>query len=62
MNQIQKNAKDINSRLEMIENNVLFKPSPPKPNGMLPDAKVNIYLSVYQLVCHLASHLFVSRW
>ena len=40
MNQIQKNAKDINSRLEMIENTTLFKQPPPKIGGMLPDAKV----------------------
>ena len=40
MNQIQKNAKDINSRLEMIENTILFKQPPPKIGGMLPDAKV----------------------
>lgn len=40
VNQIQKNAKDINNRLEMIENTVLFKPPPQKPNNMLPDTKV----------------------
>ena len=40
VNQIQKNAKDINSRLEMIQNTVLFKHPPPKIGGMLPDAKV----------------------
>ena len=40
VNQIQKNAKDINSRLEMIENTTLFKQPPPKIGGMLPDAKV----------------------
>ena len=40
VNQIQKNAKDINSRLETIENTVLFKHPPPKIGGMLPDAKV----------------------
>ena len=40
VNQIQKNAKDINSRLEMIENTILFKQPPPKIGGMLPDAKV----------------------
>ena len=40
VNQIQKNAKDINSRLEMIQNTVLFKQPPPKIGGMLPDAKV----------------------
>ncbi|CAH3028713.1 unnamed protein product, partial [Porites evermanni] len=39
VNQIQKNAKDINSRLEMIENTILFKQPPPKIGGMLPDAK-----------------------
>ena len=41
MNQIQKNAKDINNRLEMIENTILFKQPPPKIGGMLPDAKVS---------------------
>ena len=40
VNQIQKNAKDINSRLEMIENTMLFKQPPPKIGGILPDAKV----------------------
>ena len=40
VNQIQKNAKDINSRLEMIENTTLFKQPSPKIGGMLPDAKV----------------------
>ena len=41
VNQIQKNAKDINSRLEMLENAVLFKQPPPKMGGILPDAKVS---------------------
>lgn len=40
VNQIQKNAKDINSRLELMENTVLFKQPPPKIGGALPDAKV----------------------
>lgn len=39
VNQIQKNAKDINSRLEMIEKTVLFKQPPPKMGDTLPDAK-----------------------
>ena len=40
MNQVQKNAKDINNRLSAIEKTVLFK-RPPKKNGILyPDAKV----------------------
>lgn len=46
MNQIQKNAKDINSRLEMIENTVLFKHPPPKIGGMLPDAKVTRFTNI----------------
>ncbi|EDO35852.1 predicted protein [Nematostella vectensis] len=39
VNQIQKNAKDIYSRLEMIEITELFKTPPPKTNGIMPDAK-----------------------
>ena len=42
MNQIQKNAKDVNSRLEMIENTVLFKQPPSKLGGTPPDAKVSL--------------------
>lgn len=56
MNQIQKNAKDINNRLEMIENTILFKQPPPKIGGMLPDAKVSQVvhnvLTLYCLVFH----------
>ena len=41
VNQVQKNAKDINSRLSTMEKTVLFK-RPPKKNGMMYlDAKVS---------------------
>ena len=40
VNQIQKNAKDINQRLRMIECGELFK-TPPSKFGQLPSCKVN---------------------
>jgi len=40
VNQIQKNAKDINQRLQMIENANLFKGAQPKYPDMLPSCKV----------------------
>ena len=56
VNQIQKNAKDINSRLEMIENTTLFKQPPPKIGGMLPDAKVcQVLLTVLTLLLRTLS-------
>ncbi|XP_074640231.1 dynein axonemal heavy chain 10-like [Tubulanus polymorphus] len=39
VNQIQKNAKDILSRLQIIENSNLFKPPPPKLGEDLPGCK-----------------------
>ncbi|ELU10552.1 hypothetical protein CAPTEDRAFT_221643 [Capitella teleta] len=39
VNQIQKNAKDINQRLLMIEQTDLFKSPPPKPTQDLPSCK-----------------------
>ena len=41
VNQIQKNAKDINNRLAMLERTVLFQNFPPKLTAALPDSKVN---------------------
>nr|XP_026696380.1 dynein heavy chain 10, axonemal isoform X1 [Ciona intestinalis]XP_026696381.1 dynein heavy chain 10, axonemal isoform X2 [Ciona intestinalis] len=39
VNQIQKNAKDIDSRIQMIRNVDLFKKIPPKQSGDLPNVK-----------------------
>ena len=39
MNQIQKNADDINARLTMIENADMFKMPPPLTGGLPRDAK-----------------------
>ncbi|CAH1233746.1 DNAH10 [Branchiostoma lanceolatum] len=39
VNQIQKNARDINARLAMVENSNLFKIPPPKVGETLPGAK-----------------------
>uniref|UniRef100_H2ZL68 Dynein heavy chain tail domain-containing protein n=1 Tax=Ciona savignyi TaxID=51511 RepID=H2ZL68_CIOSA len=39
VNQIQKNSKDIDSRIQMIRNAELFKRIPPKPSGDLPSVK-----------------------
>ena len=44
VNQIQKNARDINQRLAVIENANLFK-KPPSKTGDLPQCKVRI--SIY---------------
>lgn len=41
VNQIQKNSKDINQRLLMIEQTDLFKSPPPKPTQDLPSCKVS---------------------
>ena len=40
MNQVQKNAKDINSRLMLLERTVLFKRYHSKLGSGLPDSKV----------------------
>ena len=40
VNQIQKNARDINQRLNMIENSNLFKFPVPKAPDTLPGCKV----------------------
>ena len=41
MNQVQKNAKDINSRLVMLERTVLFKRYHSKLESTLPGSKVS---------------------
>ena len=41
-NQIQKNARDIDERLHMIESVRLFKQPPSRPGCDLPEAKVGI--------------------
>ena len=40
VNQVQKNARDIQERLQMIECVKLFKKPPSKPGCELPEAKV----------------------
>ncbi len=40
VNQVQKNARDIEERLQVIENIKLFKKPPVKPGCELPEAKV----------------------
>ena len=40
VNQVQKNAADIEERLQIIETVKLFKPPPTKPGYTLPEAKV----------------------
>ena len=47
VNQIQKNAKDINLRLKMMEDTDLFKYPIKNTSGgeYLPSAKVNVYVS-----------------
>jgi hypothetical protein len=43
VNQIHKNAQDIEQRLEMIENTNLFKPCPLNQLGELPRCKVTCH-------------------
>lgn len=45
-NQVQKNAGDIEERLQLIENVRLFKSPPLKPGCTLPEAKVREYVCV----------------
>ena len=45
-NQVQKNAGDIEERLQLIENVRLFKSPPLKPGCTLPEAKVRVYVCV----------------
>ena len=40
VNQIKKNAEDIEQRLDMIRKTTLFKPCPPNQLGELPSCKV----------------------
>ena len=40
VNQIKKNAEDIEQRLHMIRKTTLFKPCPPNQLGELPSCKV----------------------
>uniref|UniRef100_H2ZL67 Dynein heavy chain tail domain-containing protein n=1 Tax=Ciona savignyi TaxID=51511 RepID=H2ZL67_CIOSA len=52
VNQIQKNSKDIDSRIQMIRNAELFKRIPPKPSGDLPS--IETILSTPEIVLHPA--------
>ena len=58
-NQVQKNAGDIEERLQLIENVRLFKSPPLKPGCTLPEAKVREYVCVCVCVytCTSSSHL-----
>lgn len=44
VNQVQKNAGDIEERLQLIESVRLFKKPPSKPGCDLPEAKVHRYI------------------
>ena len=58
MNQIQKNAKDIDNRLVMIENANLFKSPPQKYADILPSCKVGLVSLV--TTHHITSQQFLQ--
>ena len=53
INQVQKNAKDINGRLLVIEKCELFQRPPAKAGGILNEAKVRLdpVFSVFEIFC-----------
>ena len=49
VNQIKKNSEDIEQRLDVIRNTVLFKPCPLNQLGELPSCKVSPVCAVLML-------------
>lgn len=65
VNQIQKNARDIDSRIQLIENLNLFKPYPPKVGGYLPSVKASpqsVKISDHPLLFLYLTQLFMPKF
>ena len=60
VNQIQKNARDINQRLNMIEHANMFKTAKPKYPGHLPACKVCTDIFTVDLIFDHAINIFLD--